>query len=177
MTAYKKSMSLKSLLVWCHAKTFSEYSVSMNCSNPSLRWGHNSHPIKTAPESGIVPWANQHVRGFLPPVSSFPNSFFFFLSFFLKFNFMSNNQLPQAGVFRHLFFFFLWKLFFIWVYWVSLTLLCCCPFIHKIHNAGGNPLSALLMTVFGVCSGEQFKTPFTSAEGLGAVFQHTCVQL
>lgn len=142
-------MSLKSLLVWCHAKTSSEYSVSMNCSNPSLRWGHNSQPIKTAlAESGIVPWANQGVRGFLPPVSCFFNSFFFllFLSFFLEFNFMSNNQLPEAEPFVGLhhsavfFFFFTPKAFFICVSWVSLTLLCHCPFIHKIHNAGGKSL-------------------------------------
>lgn len=77
-------------------ETRAEISVSLNWSNPLLRWGHTSQPITNNLESGTLPWANQHICAFFLPRSlcslSFPVSF----SFFLKYYF--NDPPPEAEV-------------------------------------------------------------------------------
>lgn len=97
-------------LVLSHANTsrhVRKNSVSMNWSNPLLRWGHTSQPITMGLESGTLPWANEHVCAFFfsPTLSlSFlalslsSLSFLISFSFFQKYYFMSTNPPPEAEV-------------------------------------------------------------------------------
>lgn len=83
-----------------------ELSMSLNCSNPLLRWGHTAQPITMQQESGTVPWANQHICA----VFSIPHAVS--SSFLLKYYFMwvmryhqRQKWLACVGAWNHVLFF------------------------------------------------------------------------
>lgn len=111
-----------------HVETPMWDSLSMNWSNPVLRWGHTSQPITTGLESGTLPWANQHVCVFFLSLATLSPTHAGFHSF-SNTSFVSNARPPRGGsgfvspkALVH----------------VSLELVCCrivCDsFIHKVHN-------------------------------------------
>lgn len=127
-----------------HVETPMRGSLSMNWSNPVLRWGHASQPITTGLDIRHPALSQSTcLCVFFSPSSRSLPLFSCWVSFFLKYYFMSNVPPPPGGgsgnhllvCARH--FFVSPKA----LVRVSLQLVCCgivcASFIHKVHNDVG----------------------------------------
>lgn len=135
--------------VFSHANTCAhttEISMSLNWSNPLLRWGHTSQPITMGLESGTLPWANQLVVlfSFPPPTCSlfqFPQAPFH--SFWNTISWVTHNPqkrkwLPVVGVCQSVSFFPL-KLLSVYLLSLSATPLCATHSFTKCTIPGEIP--------------------------------------